>query len=192
MTKLILASTSASRKTLLERLQIPFTTVAPDIDETPLPHESPIQLVKRLAIGKAKVNAHHFPDALIIGCDQVALLGKQIVSKPETHAEAVRQLKKSSGKKIQFFNGICLLNTATGNLQIAVERFTVFYRKLNTAMIENYLQKEKSYHCAGSIRAEGLGIALLEQVAGKDFTTITGLPLIRLVKMLENEGLKVI
>jgi septum formation protein len=192
MPHLILASTSPSRKTLLERLQIPFMTVAPDIDETALPHESPAQLVKRLAIGKAKVHAHRFPNTLIIGCDQVALLGKHIVSKPETHEAAVRQLKKSSDKKIQFFNGICLLNTATGNLQIAVERFTVFYRKLTTAMIENYLQKEKPYHCAGSIKAEGLGIALFSRVAGSDFTTITGLPLIRLVTMLQNEGVKII
>lgn len=192
MTRLILSSTSLSRKHLLERLQIPFEIIAPDIDETPYPHESPIKLVKRLAIAKAKIHANKFSNSLIIGCDQVAALDDEIVSKPETHENAVKQLKKSSGKKITFYTGISLLNTKTNHLQTAVEHFSVQYRHLTPMMIENYLQREKSYHCAGSIKAEGLGVALFERVYGKDPTALTGLPLIRLVKMLENEGVKIL
>lgn len=192
MKRLILASSSSSRKHLLERLQLPFEIFAPHIDETPLPNESPIKLVKRLAIAKAKVHADKFADALIIGCDQVAVLDNDIVSKPETHENAVTQLKKSSGKKINFFTGICLLNSETNHMQVAIEKFTVKYRALTDEMIETYLQKEKPYHCAGSIKVEGLGIALLESVSGKDPTALPGLPLIVLIKMLENEGVKII
>jgi septum formation protein len=190
--KLILSSTSISRKQLLQRLQIPFKTVAPNIDETPYDNESPKQLVKRLAEAKAKIHASKYPDALIIGCDQVAVLDDEIVSKPETHEEAVKQLKKSSSKKIIFYTGLCLLNTKTHSQQTDVEKFTVYYRHLTQQMIENYLQREKPYHCAGSIKAEGLGIALLEKVSGKDPTSLTGLPLISLVKMLEKENVKVL
>src|SRR5262245_13921617 len=123
--RLILSSTSPARKMLLQRLQLPFETTAPDIDETPLSNETPIHLVKRLALAKAKANAEQFPNALIIGCDSVVALGNEIESKPENHANAVAQLKKSSGKRVQFYSGLCLLNTSTMKKQIAVEQISV-------------------------------------------------------------------
>lgn len=188
MKKIILSSTSPARKHLLERLQLPFTIIAPDIDETPLAHETPKELVLRLAISKAKVHASQFPNSLVIGCDQVGILNNKIVSKPETHANAVEQLLHSSNKKIRFYTGLCLLNTQTNRLQKAVEIFDVYYRNLTLEIIENYLRKEKPYHCAGSLKVEGLGIALIKRLSGKDPTALTGLPLICLVSMLEKEN----
>lgn len=190
--QLILSSTSSARKQLLERLQIPFLTVAPEIDETPLPGEKATELVIRLAEQKAQIHAKQFPSSLIIGCDQVALINNKIVSKPETHENAVKQLLEASGKAIKFYTGICLFNTLTGNKQIAIEEFTVQYRELNLSMIENYLHKEKPYYCAGSIHVEKLGIILLKSVIGHDPTALIGLPLIKLTEMLSNEGIRII
>ena len=191
-TTLVLASTSPFRKTILEKLAIPFETVAPDVDESPLANESAEQLVARLAELKAKAVAKKYPDALIIGSDQVAVVDGQIIGKPGTHEKAVAQLKRATGKRVTFLTGLCLYNARTQRAQIDVIPFYVIFRQLKDAQIENYLQKEQPYNCAGSFKSEGLGIALFERLEGDDPNTLMGLPLIRLIKMLESEGFPVL
>jgi len=190
--KLILASSSKYRRELLERLMIPFDVDVPDIDETPRPDEPPEQLVERLAIAKAQAVAKRHGDALIIGSDQVAVHDRQIVGKPYTHERAVEQLRAASGKAVSLYTGLALLNAATGRVQSEVVPFRVVFRRLNDNQIENYLRKERPYHCAGSVKSEGLGVALLERFEGDDPATLIGLPLIRLIRMLENERIGVI
>jgi septum formation protein len=192
MPTLILASSSPFRRELLMRLRIPFESISPAIDETSAPGEPPTDLVQRLAIAKARVVAGHHPNALIIGSDQIAVYDGTIVSKPADHAEAVKQLRAASGRKVMLYTGLALLNAQTGNLQTEVVPFGITFRKLTDAQIENYLRKEEPYNCAGSVKSEGLGIALLERFEGDDPTALIGLPLIRLVRMLENEGVRVI
>lgn len=192
MQKIVLSSTSPARKILLERLKLPFVVAAPDVDETPLPNESAYRLVKRLAVAKARINANNFVDALIIGCDQVGVLKGRILTKPGTHAKAVEMLMQASGQRVTFYTGLCLLNTKTDSLQLAVERFDVVYRTFTLSMVENYLQKDQPYQCAGAIKAESLGSALFERIVGKDPSALTGLPLIRLVRMLEQEGVRIV
>jgi len=184
---LVLGSSSPFRKMLLERLMVPFETANPDIDESPLPNESPIELVERLAIEKAKAVAKSFPNSLVIGSDQVALHGDEIVGKPHTHERAVEQLRTASGKKIELYTGLSLINSESGNIQSEVIPFTVHFKQLNEQVIESYLRKEQPYNCAGSVRSEGLGIALLERFEGDDPNALIGLPLIKLIGMLENE-----
>lgn len=190
--KLVLASTSPYRKTLLEKLQLAFDTAAPDADETPLSDESPEQLVARLAEAKARSLAEQFPNALIIGSDQVAVMDGKIVGKPGNHANAVAQLKRAAGKRVVFLTGLCLYNTLSQRTQIEVVPFSVIFRPLTDSQIENYLQREQPYNCAGSFKAEGLGIALFERLEGDDPNTLIGLPLIRLIHMLESEGFPVL
>ena len=190
--KLVLASTSPFRRAILEKLGLPFETRAPKTDETRLADETPEQLVRRLSESKARAVAGDFPDALIIGSDQVAVIDDEILGKPGTHENAVAQLQRASGRTVCFFTGLCLLNAASGNCQLEVVPFDVVFRKLSEAQIENYLQKEKPYNCAGSFKSEALGIALFEKLRGDDPNTLMGLPLIRLVRMLEKENLKVI
>lgn len=192
MKKLVLSSSSPARKILLERLGLPFQVVNPNIDENQLAGESPQQLVERLAIEKAKVHQNLFPNALIIGSDQVAVMDGDIVGKPRTHEKAVAILKRASGQDIVFYTGLALYNTDTHKVQVIVESYRVLYRVLTRDMIENYLLKEKPYECAGSIKVEGLGIALMKELIGTDPSTLTGLPLIALVNMLEQEGIHVI
>jgi septum formation protein len=192
MTRLILASSSPFRRELLARLMIPFEVVVPDVDESPRAGESPAQLVERLAIAKARAVAASHPDALVIGSDQVAVHGKDIVGKPLTHERAVTQLRAASGRAITLYTGLALVNSATGRVQSEVVPYRVLFRSLTDAQIENYLRKEQPYHCAGSVKSEGLGIALLERFEGDDPATLIGLPLIRLTRMLENEGIAVL
>lgn len=187
--KLILASSSIYRRELLARLMIPFEVVVPDVDETPYPGETPEQLVERLAVAKAQAVATRHPEALVIGSDQVAVHGREIVGKPLTHARAVEQLQLASGKAVSLYTGLALVNARTGRVQSEVVPFRVLFRKLSDSQIENYLRKEQPYHCAGSVKSEGLGVALLERFEGDDPATLIGLPLIRLVRMLENEGI---
>lgn len=189
---LVLASTSPFRKNLLERLGIPFETYAPHVDETPLLPESPAALVIRLAELKARAAQSTYPNALIIGSDQVAVNDGIILGKPQTHEQAIQQLRAVSGKSVDFLTGLCLFNTVTHSAQIDMVRFSVTFRQLTLSQIENYLHREKPYHCAGSFKSEGLGIALLENMRGNDPTALIGLPLIRLVQMLETEGMLVI
>lgn len=188
----MLASTSVYRRELLARLQLPFAVAAPDVDETPLPGETPPATALRLAEAKArKVGASH-PNALIIGSDQVAVLDGVQLGKPLTHDNAVRQLKLMRGRSVIFHTALCLYNSASGNLQQAVVPTTVRFRQLSDTQIENYLVKEQPYHCAGSAKSEGLGIALIEAIQGDDPNALIGLPLIALVGMLQNEGVAVV
>jgi len=185
--KLVLGSSSPFRKMLLERLMVPFETANPDIDESAKANETPIELVERLAIEKAQAVALQHPNSLIIGSDQVALHGDEVVGKPHTHERAVEQLRSASGKQITLYTGLALLNSATGKIQSEVIPFTVHFKTLSERVIESYLRKEEPYNCAGSVKSEGLGIALMERFDGEDPNALIGLPLIRLVAMLENE-----
>jgi septum formation protein len=190
--KLILASSSPFRRELLSRLMIPFEVEVPDVDETARPKESPQALVERLAIAKAQVVATKSPDALVIGSDQVAVHNGEIVGKPLTHERAVEQIKAASGKTVTLYTGLALVNSSTGRVQSEVVPYGVTFRTLTARQIDTYLRKEQPYHCAGSVKSEGLGVALLEKFDGEDPATLIGLPLIRLIRMLENEGLAVI
>jgi septum formation protein len=190
--KLILASSSPYRRELLERLMIPFEVMAPDVDESPAPGEVPQALVERLAIAKARAVADQRPDAVVIGSDQVAVYAGAIVGKPLTHERAVEQLRAASGKAVALYTGLAVINSASGRVQSEVIPFRVVFRTLSDSQIENYLRKEQPYHCAGSVKSEGLGIALLERFEGDDPNALIGLPLIRLVQMLEREAVAVI
>ena len=191
-TTVVLASTSPFRKALLEKLHVPFETAAPNVDEGILPGESPEQLVARLSENKARAVAPNYSDALIIGSDQVAVVDGQILTKPGGHEKAVAQLKRASGKRVSFLTGLCLLNTRSNRAQVDVVPFNVIFRQLSEAQIENYLRKEQPYNCAGSFKSEGLGIALFDRLEGSDPNTLVGLPLIRLIKMLESEGFPIL
>ena len=190
--RLILASSSPYRRQLLEKLRLPFETFSPDIDETALPYETPEAMVTRLAELKARAAGNQHSDALIIGSDQVAVLNGNIIGKPGNHETATRQLKAASGKRIVFYTGLCLLNSATGRTQIETIPYTVVFRPLSEQQIENYLRKEQPYNCAGSFKSEGLGIVLFERFEGEDPNILIGLPLIRLVEMLNQEGTAVV
>jgi MAF protein len=183
-----LASTSPFRRELLERLGIPFVTAAPDVNETPHVNETPETLVRRLSEDKARaVAASH--RGLIIGSDQVATTGNNILGKPGTHKRAFEQLQGLSGKRVTFQTGLCLLNTETGEAQLDVIPFIVKFRQLGDDRIERYLQQEQPYNCAGSFKSEGLGITLFEYMEGTDPTALIGLPLIRLTSMLAQAGI---
>jgi septum formation protein len=189
---LVLASTSSYRSDLLARLRIPFQTAAPDVDETPLVDESAKQTSWRLSRAKARAVAAQFPDALIIGSDQVALLGSQQLGKPLTHDNAVRQLRAMRGQTVSFYTALTLFNAQTGDIQTEVAINRVNYRKLTDEQIENYLHAEQPYHCAGSAKSEGLGIVLISSMEGDDPNALVGLPLILLVNMLLGQGVKIL
>ena len=185
---LILASTSPFRKELLGRLNLPFATVAPDVDESRLDNEPATDLVRRLSEAKARaVGASH--KGLIIGSDQVATYGETILGKPGDHATAMQQLRQLSGSHVTFLTGLCLLNSVTDEVQLDVVRFSVVFRRLDDAQIDRYLRQDQPYNCAGSFKSEGLGIALFERMEGDDPTALVGLPLIRLTGMLANAGI---
>ena len=188
--KLVLASTSSYRQMLLERLSIPFELARPDTDETPLPGEPPASTAERLAAEKARAVAAAWPDALIIGSDQVAYLGDQVFGKPGTESRAVAQLQQMSGQTVVFHTALALLNTRSGRLQTAGIPTRVRFRTLTEAEIRRYVAKEQPLDCAGSAKSEGLGIALLEALSGDDPTALIGLPLIALSRMLRAEGLE--
>lgn len=189
MQSLLLASSSPYRRTILAKLGLQFEWSSPDIDESVHLGESADELVRRLSLAKARALMAGRPDSLIIGSDQVAILGKQIIGKPLTHSRALQQLQAASGRELVFKTGLCLFNSRTSQMQIAVETFSVFFRQLSQAQLERYLQLEKPYDCAGSFKAEGLGICLFDKLSGDDPNTLMGLPLIRLVQMLANEGI---
>jgi MAF protein len=197
MMKVILASSSPFRKELLSKLGVDFNTNSPDIDETRLPKETPSQLVYRLSEEKAKEVAKR-EDGLIIASDQVATLEAgnrptdEILCKPHTHENAVKQLQKSSGKTVTFYTSLTLLNTNSNNINTIVETYKVIFKKLTGEQIENYLNKEKPYNCAGSFKSEALGVSLFERLEGNDPNTLIGLPLIQLVDMLKEEGFDVL
>ncbi|HWV17618.1 MAG TPA: Maf family nucleotide pyrophosphatase [Rhodocyclaceae bacterium] len=186
---LILASTSQFRRELLTRLQIPFTAVAPDADETPLAGESPAQTAERLSELKARAVAAHHPSSLIIGSDQVAYLDHQRFGKPGRRENATAQLRAMRGNTVIFHTGLCLLNTQTGRCQLAGIPTEVRFRELSDSEIERYLDREDALNCAGSAKSEGLGIALLDYMRGDDPNALVGLPLIELSRMLRAEGI---
>ncbi len=188
MLPILLASSSTYRRALLAKLGLAFEWASPDVDESPLENERAESLVMRLSEAKARSLANSHPNKLIIGSDQVAILDHQILNKPQTHERAFAQLRSASGRSVIFHTGLCLLNTQTGKFQIAVENFSVHFRALSDQQIHNYLKLEQPYDCAGSFKAEGLGISLFTKLDGDDPNSLVGLPLIRLIEMLGNEG----
>ena len=185
---LVLASTSRYRRELLARLDIPFEVAAPEVDEAPMAREAPPDLAVRLARQKARAVTHAWPDALIIGSDQVAVVDDVILDKPGNFDRAVAQLKRMRGRAVQFHTALCLLNSRTTREQTALVPVTVHMREYTDVQIERYLRAEEPYDCAGSARIEALGITLVEKLTGDDPNALIGLPLIALCNMLRNEG----
>lgn len=190
--RLVLASGSPYRKQLLDRLGLDFAVAKPAVDEAVLPGETAEPLVLRLSRIKAEAVRAEYPDALIIGSDQVGSFDGEIFGKPGDHEHAIAQLSRFSGRRVDFLTGLCLLNGATGQLQSAVVSCTAVFRALDAGQIDSYLRRERPYQCAGSLMSEGLGISLLERLISDDPTVLIGLPLIRLIDMLEREGVRVI
>jgi septum formation protein len=190
--RLVLASTSPYRRALLERLRVPFIAVAPGTDETALAGETPAATAFRLAGAKARSVAAAYPDALIIGSDQVADCAGRPIGKPGTFERAVAQLRELSGQTVTFHTGVALLDASSGECQTALVDVRSTYRFLTDAEIDGYLTREQPYDCAGSVRSEGLGIALFESIESDDPTALIGLPLIRLSRMLAAAGVDVL
>ncbi|MDR3221979.1 MAG: Maf family nucleotide pyrophosphatase [Candidatus Accumulibacter sp.] len=190
--QLVLASTSPFRRELLGRLGFPFETVNPQTDESPLPDEVPEDTALRLSEAKARAAAPLFPDALIIGSDQVAVLDGRAYGKPGTHDNAVRQLRTMRGRTVNFFTGLCLLDARTGQARVRGVPTLVTFRDLRDEEIESYLVREQPYHCAGAAKSEGLGIAIIARMQGDDPNALIGLPLIALCELLREAGCPVL
>ena len=186
--QLILASSSKIRKRVLAKIGIEFTAISPNIDESPLPEEAPEALVQRLSEEKARKVAHQYSNHLVIGSDQVTVVNYEIVGKPSNRAQAIKQLEAASGRTVSLYTGVALLNSGTGRIQVDVLPYRVQFRELTRAVIENYIDKDQPYDCGGSLRSEGLGIALLSKFEGEDPNILLGLPLIRLIDMLAEES----
>jgi len=190
MLPLILASSSPYRKETLNKLGLHFNCASPEIDESAHTGETPNELVMRLAIEKAQAVAKSYSQALIIGSDQVAVVGSEVMTKPHTHANAVKQLQRSSGQVVTFLTSLCLLNSHTGEHQVTLSPYSVEFLTLEEQQIENYLKTEQPYNCAGSFKSEGLGITLFKRFEGNDPNSLIGLPLIDLTAMLRKEGIE--
>lgn len=191
-TQLVLASTSPFRRELLARLGLPFETAAPGTDETAQDGETPTATALRLSEAKARAVAAHYPEALIIGSDQVACLDNMVFGKPGNHENAVKQLKTMRGRTVNFFTGLCLLNAKTGKAHLRGVPTLVTFRNLSDAAIEGYLHRERPYNCAGSAKSEGLGIAMIAKMEGEDPNALIGLPLIALCDLLEREKVHIL
>lgn len=191
MRPLVLASSSPYRSELLQRLQLPFVCQSPNINETARPGEVATLLVQRLAAAKAGALRRQFLQHLIIGSDQVAVLDGQILGKPGNRAAAIEQLRAVSGRSLDFYTGICLLDSASGNMQVDNVPFRVHFRLLDDRQIERYVDREQPFDCAGSFKSEGLGISLFRALEGTDPTSLVGLPLIRLCDMLNQAGVDI-
>jgi septum formation protein len=189
---LVLASTSPYRRELLARLGLPFEVANPQTDESPLPEEPPSAMALRLSEAKARAVAAEYPNALVIGSDQVAELNGRIFGKPGSHERAVAQLKELSGRTVNFFTGLCLLDTRTGQAEVRGVPTLVGFRELTDFEIESYLRREPAYNCAGSAKSEGLGIALLDRIEGTDPNALVGLPLIALCDLLRRHGVSIL
>ena len=185
---LVLGSTSKYRRELLSRFRLPFDTASPEVDETPLPGEAPAALALRLALAKAHAVADKFPNAVVIGSDQVPDLNGQPLSKPLTHPNAVAQLRAMSGQSMLFHTAVAVVCKATGFVQSDTAVVRTVFRSLNDAEIERYLRAEEPYDCAGSAKSEGLGITLLDAIESDDPTALIGLPLIRTARLLRAAG----
>ena len=186
---LILASTSRYRRELLQRLRLPFEVRSPQVDETPLPNESPAVLAQRLALAKAHAVAALRPEAIVIGSDQVADLDGQPIGKPGTHERAVVQLRQMRGRRVIFQTAVAVVRADTGFARVLLAPVAVTFRRLSDAEIEHYLRTEEPYDCAGSAKSETLGIALLDAIDSDDPTALIGLPLIRTCELLRAAGL---
>jgi len=186
---LVLGSTSRYRRELLERLRLPFTVERPDVDESPLPGETPRNLALRLALNKARAVAAQHRDAVVIGADQVAELDGEAIGKPGTHERAVEQLRRMSGRRVVFQTALAVVRAATGFERALLAPVRVQFRTLADAEIERYLRLEEPYDCAGSAKCETLGIALLAAIDSDDPTALVGLPLIRTCELLREAGL---
>ncbi|MCX7269679.1 MAG: Maf family nucleotide pyrophosphatase [Betaproteobacteria bacterium] len=186
---LILGSTSVYRRELLQRLRLPFEVVSPQVDETPLDGEAPQALAERLALAKANAVALLHPRAIVIGSDQVADLDGEPLGKPGNHANAVRQLQRMRGRTVVFQTAVAVVCHESGFAGQALAQVKVGFRQLSDRAIEDYLQAEKPYDCAGSAKSEGLGIALLEVIDNQDPTALVGLPLIHTCRLLRAAGM---
>jgi len=189
---IVLASSSEYRKSLLQRLQLDFNCSSPDIDESRLEEESANEYVCRLSREKAIAVADRHPDAIIIGSDQCAVLGDEILGKPGTHGNALQQLKSARGRTVVFHTGLCVLYQPDKFVEVDDVIFEVDFRHLEDQQLEQYLHIEQPYQCAGSFKSEGYGISLFRRLRGDDPTALIGLPLIRLVQMLEKLGVEVV
>lgn len=187
--KVILASTSRYRASLLSKLGFPFEMQAPDVDETAHSGESGADLVLRLAIAKARAVAERHDHGLVIGSDQVCVCDDRILGKPGNFDNALAQLKAAQGKSVIFYTGLCVINAATGEQHAMVEPFSVHFRALDDAALTRYLHAEEPYDCAGSFKSEGMGIALFRALEGRDPNALIGLPLIALIELLARHGL---
>lgn len=188
---LVLASTSPFRRELLSRLAIPFETVSPDVDESRREGESAEDLVVRLSEAKARAGAARCKHALVIGSDQVAVVEGEVLGKPGEHEKAKAQLRRLSGRVVDFLTGLCLFNTDSGHADTALIHYRVHFRELDDDRIERYLRREQPYNCAGSFKSEALGISLFARMEGDDPTALIGLPLIALTDMLARAGVVV-
>ena len=186
---LVLGSTSPYRRELLERLRIPFEVQGPEVDETPHAGETPMALAQRLALAKAQAVAKHFPQAIVIGSDQVADLNGEPLGKPGNHTNAVKQLQQMRGQTVVFQTAVSVVCHATGFAQSDLAQVQVLFRNFSDDAIEAYLQAEQPYDCAGSAKSEGLGIALLDRIDNQDPTALVGLPLILTCRLLRAAGL---
>lgn len=186
---LVLASTSPFRRELLAKVVRHFDVAAPEVDETPKVNESPAHLVKRLAQAKAKALAKQFPQHILIGSDQVAVIDGKILGKPGNKAKAIAQLQSMRGKQVTFLTGLALYDSQQQRLQACIEPFDVYFRDLSDAEIEAYVARERPFNCAGSFKSEALGIALFSALRGDDPNSLIGLPLIRLLEMLREWGI---
>jgi len=189
---LILASTSRYRRELLNRLHLPFDVQPPEVDETALPGETPRELAERLALEKARAVAARFPEAVVIGSDQVADLAGEALGKPGDHARATAQLRKMRGQTLIFQTAVAVVCQATGFVERDLAPVRVVFRDLDDAAIDRYLRAEQPYDCAGSAKSEGLGIALLSAIDSDDPTALVGLPLIRTCRMLRSAGVELL
>ena len=188
---LVLASTSPFRRELLQRLGITFETLAPDVDESRLEDERPEALVLRLSEAKARAGASHYPEALIIGSDQVAVCGDEVLGKPGNHAAACAQLRRLAGQRVSFLTGLCLYDAASDTVLVDLIPYQVVFRRLTDQQIDRYLKIEQPYNCAGSFKSEGLGISLFESMHGEDLNALIGLLLIRLMSWLNTSGIDI-
>ncbi len=190
--KLVLASSSPYRRRLLERLGVAFDCDPPDIDEQPLAGETPQKTVARLAEAKALAVASRAADALVIGSDQLAVMDGRPLGKPGGRDANINQLMQASGRWVDFFTGLCLLNPRSDARQVEVVQYSVEFRRLSRRQIECYVDREQPFDCAGGFKAEGLGVALFRRMRGEDPSALIGLPLICLSRMLLNEGVDVL
>ncbi|MGJ0492480.1 Maf family protein [Methylobacter sp.] len=189
---LILASSSPYRQALLKKLHLNFKAISPEVDERPLENEAPEILALRLGKLKAQALCEKHPDHLIIGSDQVAVINDKQLRKPGNRAKAIKQLQAASGNTVTFFTSICIINSNTMHYMTDLDISTVFFKTLTRQQIEHYVDIEKPYDCAGSFKSESLGIALFEKIQGDDPNALTGLPLIKLISLLEKFGVHVL